>query len=80
MFDYHPTKPWICYISQNNIFSLWDYSRKVCLKTFHTSFIDLIDQNKNLEIKILKFYDANTLLWLFPNSLALTEKEEETLK
>lgn len=40
IIEYHPTKPWICYITNNNIFSLWDYEKKACIRAFNTNYID----------------------------------------
>jgi WD40 repeat protein len=76
-FDYHVTKPWVGYITENNIFSLWDYKSKVCLKTFGTGTLDVGESSKAVAIKVVKFLDQDTLYWLFPSSQPVLSKDEE---
>ena len=88
MIDLHIVKPWITYITVNNIFALWDYSRKICLKTFNTSILDP-NSNDNLivsltskstEIRNLRFLDKETIFWQFPTSQPYPLKDIETMK
>lgn len=64
--DYHNTKPWVVYSTINNVVQLWDYERKICLKSLHSSTIDTVDHSKNMEIRSVRFLDADTLKWMFP--------------
>lgn len=86
-FDYHVTKPWVAYVTQNNVFALWDYQRKICIKTFTTSILDpspndnpLISlSTKSNDLKYLKFLDKETLYWLYASSQPTSEKENDIL-
>lgn len=87
-FDYHCIKPWVIYITNNNVFALWDYERKICLKTFNTSILDP-NSNENLmisltsrnsELKGIKFLDKETIYWLFPTCQPYSEKDFELIK
>lgn len=31
--DYHMTRPWVAYTTNNNVVQIWDYERKTCLKS-----------------------------------------------
>jgi hypothetical protein len=51
LIDYHSTRPWICYASHNNYISLWDYSRKICVKSFSSSLLDKEgESNRTIDI------------------------------
>lgn len=86
-FDYHITKPWIAYVTQNNIFALWDYQRKICIKSFTTTILDPAPNDnlmislsgKSNDLKNLKFLDKETLHWLYPSSQPITGKELDIL-
>lgn len=86
-FDYHITKPWVAYVTQNNIFALWDYQRKICLKSFVTSILDPAPNDnimislsgKSNDLKNLKFLDKEILYWLYPSSQPILEKENDIL-
>lgn len=85
-FDIHVTKPWVAYVTQNNVFALWDYQRKICVKTFTTSILDPNPDNamislstKSNDLKNLKFLDKEMLHWLYSSSQPTSEKEHEIL-
>ncbi|KAL4511824.1 hypothetical protein ABPG72_012669 [Tetrahymena utriculariae] len=78
--DYHMTKPWIAYSTSNNVVQIWDYERKICIKSMHSYTIDIIDHSKSMDIKGLKFLDAETLQWMFPSNSLLTPEYEEIIK
>lgn len=86
-FDCHLTKPWVAYVTQNNVFALWDYHRKICLKTFNTSILDpspsdssvISLSSKSTDLKNLRFLDKETLCWLYPTSQPTSEKEADIL-
>ena len=86
-FDYHVTKPWVAYVTQNNVFALWDYQRKICIKTFTTSILEpsptenlmISLSSKSNDLKNLRFLDKETLYWLYLSSQPTTEKENDIL-
>ena len=86
-FDYHVTKPWVAYVTHNNVFALWDYQRKICIKTFTTSILDppLTDNlmislsTKSNDLKNLKFLDKEVLNWLYISSQPTSEKDIDIL-
>jgi len=74
----HPTKPWVCFFTVNKVFQLWDWERRICLKTFGSSQMDSGEPAKALEVKSLLFVDQDSLLSL-PQSqgFAMTEAEQQ---
>lgn len=61
LFDYHLTKPLLAYISSNNNFALWDYERKICLRSFNANAFEAKDLSKTISVKQIKFFDRSIL-------------------
>ena len=77
-FDFHSTKPWCIYITNNNILCLWDYENKLCIKSFSINNLD--SEITRIDVKSIRFLDKDTLYWLFQSNQPLKTKEAEIIK
>lgn len=62
--DWHATRPWVVFATSNSVVQLWDYERKICLKSMSSASIDTLEHSKSTEVRSVKFLDAEALHWM----------------